>query len=220
MKKTIIAIAIASLVSGAALADGYNHYSGVTSTDVSSFSSASVSSGSEIVVVGNGAAFSNQIVSAGAENSATATADAGHGSVSTLAGTSGSTGVLAISHSGASGHAYVDAGTSATAIQGGTAEANAANGYRHPTLSAESEAAVGSITGAGTNENGFGMAGQETSAGNSAWGTRDGYGSTVSTSAGTVGGSSNEAFSLGTAGTLGFAEQNGNAFSIVNGYSH
>ncbi len=216
MKKSIIAIAIATLASGAVFAEGYDHYGhGVTSTDVSSLSSVSVSSGSEIAVVGNGAAYSNQIVGAGAQNTATAVAEAGHGSVGTLAATSGSTGVLAASQSDAVGHAYVDAGTSAVAVQGGSAEASAANSYHHPSLSAESEAAVGSISGAGTNENGFGVAGQETSAWNVSGGTRDGYGNTVSTEAGTLGGTSNEAFSLGQAGSLGFAVQEGSAFSIV-----
>jgi|LakMenEpi03Aug12_release.lakeMendotaPanAssembly.Ray.scaffolds.fasta_scaffold11334_19 hypothetical protein len=207
---------IATLAAGAVFAEGYGHYGhGVTSTDTSSFSGVSVSSGSEIAVVGNGAAYSNQIVGAGAQNTATAVAEAGHGSVGTLAATSGSTGVLAASQSDAIGHAYVDAGTSAVAVQGGSAEANAANRYHHPSLSAESEAAVGSVSGAGTNENGFGIAGQETSAGNIAWGTRDGRGDTVSTSAATLGGTSNEAFSLGQAGSLGFAVEEGEVFSIV-----
>lgn len=213
MKTSIkmIAIAIATLAAGSVMAHGY-----VTSTDTSSFSAASVSSGSIITTNDNGAAYSNQVVGAGAQNTATAGANAGHGSVGTVAGTSGVSGALAASQSGASGNATVDAGTDAIAVQTGSAEAYAAKGYRHPSLSAESEAGVGSISGASTGANGVGGTYQVTEAGNGSFATRDGRGNTVGTGVGTGGVTTNYAESFGSAGSAGFAGQEGNALSVVH----
>lgn len=215
MKTSIkmLVIAVATLASGAVLAEGYHHYSGVTATDVSSVSSAEVSSGSVIVTTGNGAAFSNQIVGAGAQNQASAGASAGHNGVNTAAQTSGSTGVLAVSQSGAIGHASVNAGTSAEAFQAGTAEASAANSYHHPNETATSEAGVASVSEAGTGANGFGASGVINSAGNVSHADASGHHNNVSTEAGTLGGTSNASFSLGTAGSMSIVGQEGSAWA-------
>lgn len=215
MKKSIIAIAIATIVSGSAFAEGYGYGHGVTSTDVSSFSSAEVSSGSIISTSGNGAAFSNQIVGAGAQNQASAGASTGYHGSNTGAQTSGSTGVLAISQSGAVGHAGVIAGTSAEAVQVGTAEGYAANSYRHPSEVASSEAGVASVSEAGTGANGFGASGVINSAGNVSHADASGHYNNVSTEAGTLGGTTNASFSLGTAGSLSIVGQEGSASAII-----
>lgn len=215
MKKSIIAIAIATIVSGSAFAEGYGYGHGVTSVDVSSFSSAEVSSGSVIVTSGNGAAFSNQIVGAGAQNQASAGATTGHNGSDTIAQTSGLTGVLAVSQSDAIGNAGVIAGTSAEAVQAGSAEASAANSYRRRTEQASSEAGVASASGAGTGANGFGASGAINSAGNVSHADVSGHRNNVSTEAGTLGETTNASLSLGTAGSLSIVGQEGSASAII-----
>ncbi len=216
MKTSIKMIAVATLASGAALAEGYGHNYGVTSTDVSSFSSASVESGSVIVTSGNGAAYSNQVVGAGAQNQASAGANYGrHSGVSTEAATSGASGAFAASQSGAIGNAGVIAGTEAQAAQVGTASASAANRYHRPTEQATSEAGVASASGAGTGANGFGITGQLTSAANASEANATGHHNNVSTSANTIGATKNAGISFGSAGSVGLVGQEGSASAIV-----